>query len=95
MTITKPESILKNSPFIEQLKEDYYVICPKELLYGYPNLTMQEKLAYLYLIQYGLYSIINRIVDEEGNPIIYASQERLAKDMSVSQSTVSPSDNIL
>lgn len=84
----QPEQ-LKDSQFISQLKNDHYVICPKEILFGFPTLTMQQKFAYLYLLQYGLFSIMNGRVDENGNPIIFASQERLAKDMDVSQPTVS------
>lgn len=85
----QPPKQLKESPFIDQLKNNHYVICPKDILFGFPNVTMQEKFAYLYLIQYGLFSIMNGHVDKAGNPIIYASQERLAKDMNVSQPTVS------
>ena len=80
---------LKESAFIDKLKNNHYVICPKEILFGYENVTLQEKFAYLYLIQYGLFSIMNGHVDKDGNPIIYASQERLAKDMNVSQPTIS------
>jgi hypothetical protein len=88
-TPNRQKSKLKDSPFIKKLKESHYIILPKEILFGYPELTMQEKLCYGYLVHYGNISIVNNNVDDNGNPIVYPSQTRLSNEMGISQSTVS------
>ena len=80
---------LKGSPFIREMMKSNYVVCPNELLLGYPDLSNLDVCLYLHLVRFGLMSILNNHVESTGEPIVYPSQETLSKLLRVSQPTVS------
>lgn len=80
---------LHDSRFIHNLKSSHYVIMPVDLLFGYDTLTIQEKFFYACLVHYGNISVANGNVTENGQPIVYPAQRRLADEINLSQSTIS------
>lgn len=92
MNTHRPEHVtekLRDSRFINKLKSSHYIILPVDMLFAYPELTIQEKFFYGCLVHYGNLSVANGNVTKEGHPIVYPSQRRLAEEIEISQPTVS------